>query len=356
MNTITFKKKHSTMNNTIKTKWVMMICCTICCMWMKNAQAQDPHFSQYFASPMTWNPSFIGKDVADWRAAINFRTQWWGTGVSPYTTTTISLEKRLAPSKSSSDYLAVGLMLLSDQSNNGLLKNNYLTGGVAYNKSLNGDASEQLGAGLSFAYANRLLDQSKFQFQSQFGSMGFQREAPTNDVVIVSKNSYLDVNAGVNYSKNNKTNGYRLGVGYFHASKPKLSAFSNSQYSVDPRLSVQASGWLQLPSKHEVHVSTNSEFQGGFQIYTVGGLFKLKIEGDDTLESLNVGCFKRFGDAVYPYVGLEANNWVAAISYDAISNDLKSAYNSVQSLELSLVWQFAGKKVAASASGKPVYY
>ncbi len=356
MNAITFKN-HSRMNNTIKSTWVMIICCTIGCMWMNNAQAQDPNFSQYFASPMTLNPSFIGKDVNDWRAAINFRTQWWGTGFSPFTTTTISLEKRLALSKSSNDYLAVGLMLLSDQSNNGLLKNNYITGGVAYNKSLNGDGSEQFGAGLSFTYANRLLDQSKFQFQSQFGSMGFQREAPTNEVIIIGKNNYLDVNAGINYSKNNKTNGYRIGAGYFHAAKPKLSALSNNEYNVDPRLSIQASGWVQLPSKHEVHLSTNSEFQSGFQIYTVGGLFKLKIEGDDTLESLNVGCFKRFGDAVYPYVGLEANNWVAAISYDIISSNLKSAYNSVQSLELSLVWQFAGKKAAANRSiVKPMYY
>ena len=99
MNTITFKN-YSTMNASIKVKWAMIICCTISCMWMKNAQAQDPHFSQYFASPMTLNPSLIGKDVADWRAAINFRTQWWGSGISPYTTTTISLEKRLAPAKS----------------------------------------------------------------------------------------------------------------------------------------------------------------------------------------------------------------------------------------------------------------
>ncbi len=355
MNTITFKH-HFKMNRYIKTQWLMIVSCTISCLWMDKAQAQDPHFSQYFASPMTLNPSLIGKNVTDWRAAINFRTQWWGTGFSPYTTSTISVEKRLSSSKSNNNYLAIGLMLLSDQSNNSLLKDNYLTAGVAYNKSLDADGSEQFGAGLSFTYANRLLDQSKFKFQTQFGSMGFQREAPTNDVVILSKNNYVEVNAGVNYSKNNKTNGYRVGAGYFHASKPKIGAFGNSLYCVEPRLSVQASGWLQLAGKNEVHVSTNSEFQGGFQIFTLGGIYKLKIEGDDTIESINIGCFKRFADAFYPYIGLDANNWVAAISYDVISNDLKSAYNSVQSLELSLVWQFAAKKFATNAPVKPVYY
>jgi type IX secretion system PorP/SprF family membrane protein len=344
------------MNKHIKANLLMILCFTISCMWMTKVQAQDPHFSQYFASPMTVNPSFIGKDVAEWRASINFRTQWWGSLSSPFTTTTVSLEKRIALAKSNSDYMAVGLMLLSDQSNSGLLKNNYLTGGFAYNKSLDGAGDEQVGAGLSFTYANRLLDQSKFQFQSQFGSMGFQRESPSNDAVIVSKNNYFEVNAGANYSKNNKTNGYRIGVGYFHASKPKVGAFTTSQYSVDPRLNVQASGWFVLPSKHEIHISTNSEFQGGFQIYTVGGLFKVKIEGDDTLESLNVGCFKRFGDAVYPYVGLESKNWIASISYDAVTSDLKSNYNSVQSLELSLVWQFVTKKGLAKPNGKTILY
>lgn len=323
---------------------------------VNEAKAQDPHFSQYFTSPMTVNPSLIGKDVADWRAAVNLRSQWWGTFVNPYNTRTVSIEKRIAQSKSSNDNMAIGLSVLSDQSNDNILKNNFVSAGFAYNKSLNGDGSEQIGVGLSFTYANRLLDQSKFQFESQFGSMGFQREMPSGEAVVVSKNNYFEVNAGVNYSKNNANNGFRVGAGYFHASRPKVGAYTTNQYSVDARLSLQGSAWFMLPNKHEIHISSNSEFQGAYGIFTLGGVYKIKIAGDETLESLNLGCFKRFSDAVYPYAGLEAKKWLIAISYDAVTTNLKTNYNSVQSLELSMVWQFASEKSADKPNGRPIYY
>ena len=39
-------------------------------------QAQDPHFSQFFASPLTLNPAFTGKFDGVWRLAANHRDQW----------------------------------------------------------------------------------------------------------------------------------------------------------------------------------------------------------------------------------------------------------------------------------------
>ena len=40
------------------------------------AKAQDPHFSQFFASPLTLNPAFTGKFDGSWRLAANHRDQW----------------------------------------------------------------------------------------------------------------------------------------------------------------------------------------------------------------------------------------------------------------------------------------
>jgi len=64
-----------------------------------------------------------------------------------------------------------------------------------------------------------------------------------------------------------------------------------------------------------------------------GRLWSKEVEAEkESLSScskLNVGCFKRVKDAICFYVGLEARNWIAGISYDVISNDLNSTYNSV---------------------------
>src|SRR6478752_7738621 len=164
------------------------------------SQAQDPHFSQYFASPMLVNPALIGKEVPDWRTITNYRSQWWNATISPFTTTTISLEKSFQTGTSGKNTLGLGFAILSDASNSGLLKNNYFILGAAYNLALDAEGRQLLGIGLEGSYANRLLDANKFEFQSQFGSMGFQRSAPSGDPVSVLSSTYWDMNVGIHYS------------------------------------------------------------------------------------------------------------------------------------------------------------
>ena len=42
----------------------------------ESVQAQDPAFSQFFASPLTLNPALTGKFNGTLRVAGNYRNQW----------------------------------------------------------------------------------------------------------------------------------------------------------------------------------------------------------------------------------------------------------------------------------------
>ncbi len=55
------------------------------------AKAQDPHFSQFFASPLTLNPAFTGKFDGTFRVAGNYRNQWPAFN-NVYTTYTVSVD------------------------------------------------------------------------------------------------------------------------------------------------------------------------------------------------------------------------------------------------------------------------
>jgi len=309
-------------------------------------QAQDPKFSQYFTSPATINPSFIGKGVADVRISGNARSQWWGSSVSPYNTMTAAVEKRIASGRTGKDELGVGLMVLSDGSNNGLLKNNFVGISAAYNKTFDRKGTTQLGLGISMHFANRILDASKFQFQNQFGSMGFQRSLPANDFIVVQKNRYVDVNAGINFSKTTDHWGYLVGVGYFHANRPVEGAYNNTNYPISPRTSLQVQYFKSIGAnkKDQLHFTGIADYQGENTVYTAGAICKVGIVGDETLASFNVGAFLRVGDAIYPYVALQANRWLIGFTYDIVTSEVKTAYNSVSSLELSFVWQLSSKR------------
>src|ERR1043165_5579267 len=89
-----------------------------CFGYILQAQAQDPHFSQFFSSPLTLNPALTGKFNGNIRASGNYRNQW-PTINRAYTTATLSLDMPVMRTHiSPNDTWGVGIMGYTDQSAN----------------------------------------------------------------------------------------------------------------------------------------------------------------------------------------------------------------------------------------------
>jgi type IX secretion system PorP/SprF family membrane protein len=333
-----------------KSKMVLM---GFAMLGLSGLHAQDPHFSQYFSSPMTLNPALTGKGVDDYRVMVNTRSQWWGGGIKPYYTFTGSIEKTFAGA-GDAGYGAVGFVALSDQSNGGLLKNNYYGLSAAYHISLDAQKEHQLSAGLTATYTNRLLDAGKFKFQSQLGDMGFQRDIPSGDPVSIMKANYVDFHAGLYYSFNAARYGWQAGGAMFHAGTPQEGVYDNSSYKIPRRFSFQAGGWSRVGDANSLHLSAVLDKQGENNIFTLAGIYKLAV-GDDLLKTVNLGIGERFGDALYPYFGLETDRWLGAITYDVVHAGVTN-YQSVQSLELSLVFKLGRLRSRPGASSGMLIY
>ncbi len=342
----------------MKKKLLIAILLFVCCIQCVKVCAQDPHFSQYFSSPMTVNPALTGKDIADWRVLTNFRSQWWGSSeTAPFTTTALSLEKAFHMGTNEKSSFGIGVSLLSDASNAGILKNNFFTLGAAYNIALDGKGDEQLGLGLEAGYTNRLIDADKLEFQSQLGSMGFQR-TPSGDPINILSNHYFDMNVGVHYSKNFAAShwGYRLGVSVFHVSTPRESVYNSTAYNINRRYSLQAGLVFKQANGNELNLSSVNDNQGSNNVLTIGALYKFRVSNyDNGIQNFNLGIWDRFDDSFYPYIGLEGRNWLAGFTYDVI-NETNKALNSVQSIEFSLGWHFNSRKKTDSRSANIVIY
>src|SRR5829696_5002941 len=80
------------------------------------AAAQDPNFSQFFASPLTLNPALTGKFDGQYRVAGNYRNQW-PTINNAYTTATVSFDASILRSSIPEyDQFGFGIMAFSDKS------------------------------------------------------------------------------------------------------------------------------------------------------------------------------------------------------------------------------------------------
>src|SRR5215203_638319 len=137
------------------------------------AFAQDPNFSQFFASPLTLNPAFTGKFDGDFRVAGNYRNQW-PTINNAFTTYTASADFSILKSRISEvDQFGLGIMGFSDQSGNGVIKYNYVAFSTAYHKGLDENGFNQIGAGFQATYATKRLDVSSLKFEDMLRSDGF---------------------------------------------------------------------------------------------------------------------------------------------------------------------------------------
>ena len=125
-------------------KLLVCICALLASQMVK---AQDPHFSQFFASPLTLNPAFTGKFSGTWRLAANHRDQWPSIPKA-YVTTSASLDFPILKGKiPDSDVFGVGLSGLTDASANNILKLNYGSVSMSYHKALDENGYSTIGAG-----------------------------------------------------------------------------------------------------------------------------------------------------------------------------------------------------------------
>lgn len=302
--------------------------------------AQDPNFSQFFASPMTLNPALTGKFDGAYRVAGNFRDQW-PTINNAFVTKTASFDMGIMKNRLPDiDQLGVGILAVTDRAGDGVLVTNYAGLSLAYHKGLDENGYHQIGAGFQGTYTNKRLDVSKVVFEDELTPLGFvpgtTGEIFTNKQINVS---YFDMNAGILY--NGSTNGYNnfyIGASMYHINRPKES-FQGGDFILLPRTTIQAGGKIPVGTYNYLHFAANHSIQAKATNTIVGGTFSLNVNNnEENPTNLYVGAWYRFNDAAIPYIGLEFNSVHIGVTYDATTSSLKPASNTRGGMEISLIY------------------
>jgi type IX secretion system PorP/SprF family membrane protein len=303
-----------------------------------SANAQDPHFSQFFASPLTLNPAFTGKFNGTWRLAANHRDQWPSIPKA-YVTSSASIDfpilKNFIPEN---DVFGIGLSGVSDASANNILKLNYGSASMSYHKALDEDGYNTIGAGFQATYSSLTLDVTKLNFQDMLTQNGFT--GTTNEVITNGNNqSYFDVNAGLLFSgSSNGINNYYLGVSMYHINRPKIS-FIDKNWNLSGRITLHGGSSFSLTDQLSLHSSVIHQIQNKASETTLGASIAANLNQDqEKPTSVYLGSWIRFNDAIIPYVGLEFGGLRIGASYDLNISSLKAATNTRGGSEISLIY------------------
>ena len=302
--------------------------------------AQDPNFSQFFASPLTLNPALTGKFNGVVRVAGNYRNQWPAINAA-FRTTTVSADfGMLANRIPEYDQFGAGIMGMYDINGSGVMKNSYLSGSLAYHKALDAYGYHQLGVGFSATYAQRRLDASKLNFEDELTSLGFTG----NTAEIFGSNGFLninyaDVNAGIVYNgATNDYNNFYVGASVYHINRPKVN-FQGAAFLLNPRYTVHAGGYFPIANATTLFLSGIQQFQAGATETLFGAAIGFTVNGDfENAIDVYAGSWYRMGDAIIPYVGLEFNSLRVGISYDVNTSRLSAASERRGGMELSLIY------------------
>jgi len=312
---------------------LMMLCTTFL------VKAQDPHFSQFFSSPLTKDPALTEKFDGTLRVAGNYRNQWPAFN-NVYTTSTLSVDFAiLKKSLPDFDTWGVGILALTDRAGAGVLTNNYIGLSTSYHKALDEDGFQMIGIGFQGTYGQKRLNTNNLKFEDQltpFGFTGVTRDVFNTENVNID---YFDVNAGLLYSgSTNGENNYYVGASMYHINRPKES-FKGGNWNIATRTTISAGGYFPVTDILTFHTSGIYQLQNQSSETVLGGAIAASLDTQsENPSNVYAGSWYRIGDAIIPYLGLEFGGLRIGATYDINISSLKAGSQSRDGMEISIIY------------------
>jgi type IX secretion system PorP/SprF family membrane protein len=317
-----------------------------------NATAQGIHFSQYYNAPMLTSPANTGlMSEHDYRLGANYRTQWGAVPV-PYKTLSAYGDLQVFRAKNETNWLGLGAAVFTDKAGDGDLSLNRYEAFLAYHIQLG--EYQMISFGASVASVQRTVDFNKFTWDAQWDGYAFDHNMPSNERNTVSKTSYTDLTAGLNYAiYPNEFVYIKIGAGAAHINQPKETFFGNAN-TVGIRPTGNADVLARVGRRLIINPSVLYTTQKSASELMYGCLFIINVGGDAaTASNIVAGAYHRWNDAIVTAIGYEWSGLRIMASYDYTISNLGQYINHNGAAELGLVWQ--GKYRDAGAERRRAY-
>lgn len=291
--------------------------------------AQDPQFTQFYASPLFLAPSFAG-GVVGYRAVANYRNQWTFIPGS-YNTFSLSWDHNSPAFKS-----GFGVLAMRDQAGDGNLGNTKI--GVLYSYDVAPNPDWHIRPGLGFYLQQLSIDFNKLIFSDQLTST----PTPPTSVTQPGKSAVWDIDVSsslIAYSDN-----IWFGATWDHMLRPVASFYDDNsriphKFSFFGGYRYVTKGFLLSRIEESITLAFNYRIQDLYRQLDLGVYwFSEPISFGVWWRGMPKGYTKRRIDALAFMVGYKGKKTSIAYSYDFTISRLGLA--SGGSHEISLIYEF----------------
>ena len=237
--------------------------------------AQDPQFSQFYASPLYLNPALTGNTYQD-RIGLNYRLQWPAIGPG-YKTYAVNYDHR-----SESIHSGIGAMVMHDQS--GTFGLSFTQAAFSYSYEARLDRRQAFRFGLRAGYSMRSFDPSNMLFADQV----IRDNAPTSiEPMLMQSVSYFDFSAGALYYSEQ----FWFGASVNHINEPQETFYLDGDATLPMRISVH--GGYRFPVDHRSLRSSETLMTIAVHYKSQGKWDQLDVGGYIDHQSINFGLWYR---------------------------------------------------------------
>lgn len=311
--------------------------------------AQDKHFTQFYASPLTLNPALTGAFDGKYRVGIIHRDQWQEVLEKPYVSFAAAADLRLNMRYSSKfkDKIGLGLLFYRDKVGGIDFGTTHMAFSGSYQKALSQDKSQFLSLGIQAGLTQRNLNYELLTFQDQFNGIdGYT--IPTAEGFPENNFSFGDFSTGLNYSFNRGGFGLYIGGAIHHILQPNVSFYEDPNIPKNRlfrKYSVQLGSQIPVNERFMILPRLLVASQGPHFEANTGSNFRAIVNRNGDI-ALQLGAWVRpvlyeddsFNlDALVLMAGFEYNGLLLGFSYDANIQDLSSV-RARNAYEVSIIY------------------
>ncbi|MEM7571471.1 MAG: PorP/SprF family type IX secretion system membrane protein [Bacteroidota bacterium] len=319
--------------------------------------AQDQHFTQFFASPLTLNPALTGLYQGRYRVSFIHRDQWPQALDSPYSTFSAAADFRyhLNPNKRRyKDAFGVGMLFYTDRVSSVNFSTNQIMLSGAFHKALDKGSSQTLSIGFQIGIAQRNISYDELSFEDEFNGEDGYTPGLTDERLPENNFAFGDSQIGLNYSYAPEGGiGLFVGAAMHHISEPEQSFYLESTVDdpvqVSSKLRRRYSGYinLRLPIGEGIEFSPRAlaYSQGPHLAINAGANFRFLLN-QDRGAALHLGGWIRpvqneedFSiSSAIALLGIEYSDFTVGFSYDLGLDQLPANWRQRNAFEISVTY------------------
>ncbi len=315
----------------------------ICLSYVQYVNAQDIHFSQFFAAPIYLNPANTGFFDGDVRLGGNNKNQWLSFA-NAYRTFSGSIDAGIDDLFIDNSRAGIGFLYNSDLAGDGDFGTNQIYLSAAYGLLANKKKSLEIRAGFSLGYVVHGINYDNLNFGNQYVNGQFDPNITPNEIWAYDKMKYVDLNLGLNiFYKPDSTNSYHLGFAVNHVNTSERSFYQTSIQELPVKWSINIGGEHKLKEPFWLEPIVHLQFQQKYSEYNIGALLRLDYN-PLALQSVYFGILTRARDAGIVCFGIKYDNLKFLLSYDVNLSKLSNVSRGRGGFEVSLSYVFAKQR------------